>query len=211
MLEWGQDFQGCLNFSSGFTPYRTKCLASCFCFFFLTFENFPSLYLAAGAVPLLLVNMVQTLPTEVCLLSLLFQSLQKIVCHHCHNPREEEDFLLNDRVVLNYAQKITKILPSQMVSPHFCRHHLHKLKGTYLWRTFNFIPLGQQAYLVLGTEGLSLPTSQIHTLVMQCDGIWRQGLWGSELGSDEVLKVGPQHVNNVPRSKGRPALPVSAL
>lgn len=54
------------------------------------------------------VNMAQTLPTKVCLLSLLFQNLQKISCHRCHNPREEDDFLVNDRVVnFNSAWKIT--------------------------------------------------------------------------------------------------------
>lgn len=52
---------------------------------------------------LLLGNMVQTLPAKVCLLSLLFQSLKKISCHRCHNPIEEDDFLINDRVVLNSA------------------------------------------------------------------------------------------------------------
>lgn len=49
---------------------------------------FPQPFGAVGTVPLLLVNIVQTPPTKVPLLSLPFQSQQKISCHRCHNPKE---------------------------------------------------------------------------------------------------------------------------
>ena len=83
-----------LNFSSRSEPYRGKCLAS---ISFQVLWNFPPNQFIAATVPLPPVNTVQTLPTKVCLLSLLFQNLQKISCHRCHNPREEDDFLVNDK------------------------------------------------------------------------------------------------------------------
>ena len=104
MLRWGKDLD-CRNFSSRLEPYRGKCLAS---ISFQILGKFPPNQLAAATVPLHPVNMAQTLPTKVSLLSLLFQNLQKIPCHRCRNPREEDDFLVNDRVVnFNSAWKRT--------------------------------------------------------------------------------------------------------
>ena len=87
-------------------PYKGECLVSVI---FRIFNMFPQPIWAVGTVPLLPVNIVQTPPTEVSLPSLLFQSLQKISCHRCHNPGEEDDFLINKQFLILRGKEMSRM------------------------------------------------------------------------------------------------------
>ena len=80
--------------------------------------------------PLHLVNMVQMPPTKVRLLSLLFQSLQKRSCHHCHNPREKDDLVMI-KSSFNFTMEnlLSRLLRKKTIGSFSWRHYLRKPMG----------------------------------------------------------------------------------